>query len=435
MDMPLSNPLLDFAEPGHAGLPPFAAIRPEHVAPALDYILADNRRRREALLAATGEYTWDNLAGPMEDLQERLQRVWGPVAHLNAVVNSEALRAAYNAGVPLIAEYSAEIAQDERLYAAYKTIAARSDYASLSPAQRKIIENTLRDFRLGGAELPPDKKARFKEIQKELSSLSARFSENVLDATQAWELVLTDPAEVAGLPASALAMAKQTAEREGKPGWKFTLEAPSYIAFMSYADRRELRARMYEAFVTRASDQGPSAGRFDNGPIMARIVALRQEAAALLGFENYAQYALQTRMAKTVPQVLDFLHDLAARAKPAAQRDLDALRDYARREHGVERLEAWDLAYYSEKLRQSRYAFSQEELRPYFPETRVLPGMFEVVKRLYGLDIREVRGVQTWHPDVRFYEIRDEAGEVRGRFYVDPTRAPTSAAVLGWTTA
>jgi len=419
MDMPLPNPLLDFAEPGRAGLPPFAAIRPEHIAPALDYILADNRKRRDALLAATRDYSWDNLAGPMEDLQERLQRVWGPVSHLNAVVNSEPLRAAYNAGVPRIAEYSAEIAQDERLYAAYKAIAARADYASLSPAQKKIIENTLRDFRLGGAELPPDRKARFKEIQKELSTLAARYSENVLDATQAWELVLTDSADVAGLPPSALAMARQTAEREGKKGWKFTLEAPSYIAFMTYADRRELRQRMYEAFVTRASDQGPNAGRFDNGELMVRIVKLRKEAAALLDYENYAQYALQTRMAKTVPQVLDFLHDLAAKARPAARRDLEMLKDYARAEHNVERLEAWDLAYYSEKLRQSRYAFSQEELRPYFPETRVVPGMFEVVKRLYGLDIRPVQGVETWHPDVRFYEIRDDAGEVRGRFYVD----------------
>jgi oligopeptidase A len=409
-----TNPLLDAT-----GLPRFAAIRPEHLAPALDYVLAENRSARERLLASNSVYTWDNLAGPMEDLHERLQRAWSPVVHLNAVMNSDALRAAYNAGVPRVADYSTELAQDERLYAAYKAIAGAPDFAALSAAQQKIIHNTLRDFRLAGAELGPRKKERFREIQRELSNLASKFSENVLDATQAWELLLTDAQDIAGLPPSALAMARQAAEREGKTGYKFGLEGPFFIAFMTYADNRELRRRMYEAFVTRASDQGPNPGRFDNSELLVRILKLRREAADLLGFATYAEYALQTRMAKTVPQVLGFLSELAAKARPAAVRDFDELKMYARTEHGLDQLEAWDIAYYSEKLQQHRYAFSQEELRPYFPESRVVPGMFEVVRRLYGLDIRQIGSVEIWHPDVRVYEIRDESGDVRGRFFVD----------------
>jgi oligopeptidase A len=409
-----SNPLLDLS-----GLPHFRAIRPEHVAPALDHVLAECRATRERLLAANSQYTWDNLAGPMEDLHERLQRVWSPVVHLNSVMNNDALRDAYNAGVPRVADYSTELAQDERLYAAYKAIANALDFARLTPAQQKIVQNTVRDFRLAGAELGARRKERFREIQRELSNLGSRFSENVLDATQAWELLLTDPQDVAGLPASALAMAKQAAELEGKTGYKFGLEGPFYIAFMTYAENRELRRRTYEAYVTRASDQGPNAGRWDNTELIVRILKLRREAAALLGFKNYAEYALQTRMAKTVPQVLHFLADLTAKAKPAAVRDFEELQAYARSEHGVARLEAWDVAYYAEKLQAHRYAFSQEELRPYFPENRVVPGMFQVVQRLYGIDIRPIDGVETWHPDVRVYAIHGEAGEVRGRFYVD----------------
>ncbi|MFL6623743.1 MAG: oligopeptidase A [Sulfurifustis sp.] len=415
MDTPNAlNPLLAFS-----GLPRFGAIRPEHVRPALDHILTENRSARERLLANNSSYTWDNLAGPLEDLQERLHRVWSPVSHLNAVVNSELLRAAYNEGVPRVADYSTELAQDERLYGAYKAIAARPDFAALTPAQQRIVKNALRDFRLAGAELPPKAKERFRTIQTELSSLTSKFSENVLDATQGWELVLTDPKDIAGLPESALAMAKQAAEREGKAGYKFGLEGPFYIAFMTYADNRELRRRMYEAYSTRASEHGPNAGRWDNSELIQRILRLRREAAALLGFKNYAEYALQTRMAKSVPQVLQFLSDLAAKAKPAAQRDLEELKAYARSEHGIATLEAWDVAYYSEKLRAHHYAFSEEELRPYFPENRVVAGMFDVVQRLYGIAIREVKNAQTWHPDVRFYEIIDESGEVRGRFYVD----------------
>ena len=426
-----ANPLLDFdvqgstnaASAGRAGaasgLPRFGAIRSEHVGPALDQLLAENREKLERLVASGGPYTWDNFAQPIEDMKERLQRMWSPVSHLHSVMDSEALRAVYNAGQPRIAEYYTALAQDERLYAAYKAIVKSADFARLTQAQKKIIENTVRDFRLAGAELSDADKKRFMEIQKELSTLTSKFSENVLDATQAWELLITDEKDLAGLPDSARAGAKQTAQQENKDGWKFSLEAPSYIAFMTYADHRELRRQMYEAFVTRASECGPSAGKWGNGDLIVRILRLRTEAARLLGFSNYAEYALQTRMAKTVAEVMDFLRHLATRSRPPAQKDLEELRQFAREKFGMVKLEAWDLAYYSEKLRQAKYAYSEEDVRPYFPEDKVVPGMFEVVRRLYGLDIQPVDHTERWHPDVKFYEIRNEQGEVRGRFYLD----------------
>jgi oligopeptidase A len=407
------NPLLDTS-----GLPRFGAIRPEHITPAVDEVLAANRALREQLLTQPA-YTWANFAQPIEDMNERLARVWSPVSHLNSVMNNDTLRQVYNDNMPKLADYHTELAQDERLYAAYKQIAASAAFAALSPAQKKIVENTLRDFRLAGAELPPKEKARFKEIQSELATLANRYSDNVLDATQAWDLHITEEADLTGLPESARAMARQAAREKGLDGWRFTLEAPSYIAFMTYADNRALREKMYGAFVTRASEQGPCAGRWDNGEIMVRLLGLRREAARLLGFTDYAEYALQTRMAKTVPEVMAFLHDLAARAKPAAENDYAELQRFAREQHGVERLEAWDIAYYSEKLQLARYHLSQEDLRPYFPESRVVSGMFGVVERLYDLKITEVAGVETWHPDVRFYEIRDATDGIRGRFYTD----------------
>jgi oligopeptidase A len=408
----MSNPLLDLS-----GLPRFGAIRAEHVTPALDHVLDANRRELERLMTR-GDFSWEGFAQPLEDMRERLARVWSPVSHLHAVMDSEPLRAAYNECLPKLSEYYTELAQDERVYRVYKTLAASAEYATLTPAQRKIIDNTLRDFRLAGAELPPEKKARFKQIQTELATLTSKFSENVLDATQAWELHLTDEADLAGLPESARAMARQAAEQKGKAGWLFNLEFPSYFALMTYGDNRALRRQMYEAYVTRASDQGPHAGRWDNGELMLRILRLRQESARLLDFADYAQYALQTRMAKTVAEVMEFLHELAARAKPAAERDYQELKRFTRAQAGFDP-EAWDLLYYSEKLQQANYRISQEDLRPYFPETKAVPGLFAVVERLYGLKIAPLAGVEVWHPDVRAYEIRDEAGAVRGRFYMD----------------
>jgi oligopeptidase A len=407
------NPLLDFS-----GLPRFRAIRPEHVTAAVDRVIAENREARERLLAQPA-FNWDNFAQPLEDMNERLNRLWSPVSHLNSVMNNEALRQAYNENLPKLSEYYTELTHDERLYAAYKQIAANSGFAAFSAAQKKIVENTLRDFRLGGAELPPVKKARFKEIQKELSALSSTFSENVLDATQAWDLRIVDERDLAGLPDDARALARQSAEGQGIPGWRFTLEQPSFLAVMTHADDRNMRRLMYEAYVTRASDRGPNAGKWDNAALILKILRLRREAAALLGFRNYAEYALQTRMAKKVPEVLAFLHDLAARAKVAARRDFEELTTYTAEKHGVGRLEAWDIAYYGEKLQHAKYHFAQEDVRPYFPATRVVTGMFRVVERLYGIRIDEKPDVETWHPDVRFFEIHDDVGELRGRFYLD----------------
>jgi oligopeptidase A len=408
------NPLLD-----HSGLPRFSKIHPEHVRPALEQVLTENRAARERLLEANATYDWPGFVQPLEDMDERLARMWSPVAHLNAVKNSPALREAYNEGLPRISDYHTEVAQDERVYRAYKKIAAAPTYAGLDPAQRKIIEYALRDFRLSGVELAPAAKQRFREIQQRLALLGSRFTDNVLDATQAWELVITDEAELAGLPESARAMARQLAERDGKPGWKFTLDGPSYLAFMTYADNRALRARMYEAYATRASEQGPHAGRWDNTAIMVEILQLRREAARLLGFATYAEYSLRRKMVKSPERVIEFLCELAARAKPVAERELEELRTFAREQHAQEALEAWDIPYYSEKLRQQLYDFSQEDLRPYFSVDQVLDGMFAVVSRLYGLHIEQKNGVDTWDPDVRFYELRDTQGEVRGRFFLD----------------
>ena len=410
----MSNPLLTMS-----GLPPFAQIKPEHVEPAIDSLLAENRRTVEQLLSGTNNYTWDNLVQPLEDMDDRLSRAWSPVSHMNSVMNSEALRDAYNACLPKLSEYGTEMGQNVGLYEAYKAVKDSSDYDRLDTAQKKVIENALRDFHLSGVDLPNDKKDRFKEIRQQLSQLTTKFEENVLDATQGWTRQVEDEARLAGLPESAQAMAKQAAAQKELNGWLFTLDFPSYFAVMTYADDRDLRSEMHEAFVTRASDQGPNAGKWDNSQVMEDILALRHELAQLLGYNSYAERSLVTKMADTPERVLGFLHDLAKRSKPVADKELHELEEFARIEHGVAKLEPWDIGYYSEKLRQHTYAISQEELKPYFPETSVINGMFGVVKRLYGISIKQVDGTEVWHPDVRFYEIRAEDGTLRGEFYLD----------------
>ncbi|MDZ7661546.1 oligopeptidase A [Thiohalophilus sp.] len=410
----MSNPLLEMP-----ALPAFGQIAPEHVEPAIDALLQQNREQLAQLLAQNEVYSWENLIQPLEEMDDRLDRAWSPVSHMNSVVNSDALREAYNACLSKLSDYATELGQNEQLYAAYKAIADSPQYQQLEAAQKKIIDNALRDFHLCGVDLPLDKKQRYKEIQQRLSSLTTRFEENLLDATHAWHKPITDEAQLAGLPDSARAMARQAAEEKQIEGWVFTLDFPSYYAVMSYADDRQLRSEMHEAYVTRASDQGPNAGQWDNSAVMEEILALRHELAQLLGFTHYAERSLATKMAESPQQVLSFLHDLAQRARPVAEQDLAELSEFAHQQHGLEKLEPWDIAYYSEKLRQHKYAISQEDLKPYFPETRVIPGMFEVVKRLYGIEINEVEGIETWHPDVRFYEIRDADGELRGQFYLD----------------
>ena len=409
-----NNPLLDV----HA-LPEFSKIQPEHIEPAIDHVLAALRARHIELLDANSHYTWDNLVQPLEETDEWLDRVWAPVGHLNSVLNNEVIRNAYNACLPKLSEFGTELGQNAKLYQAFKQINEDLNFADLNHGQRRVIENALRDFRLSGVELSDAKKDRFKNVMLELSNLHSKFEENLLDATQAWTKHITNAEELAGLPDSACSLAKQTAERDNKEGWLFTLEFPSYYPVMCYADNRALRQEMYTSYVTRASDEGPNAGKWDNTLVMEQILALRHESATLLGFPNYAARSLATKMANRTEQVLSFLSDLAARTLPMARQELDEIRAFAREQHGFDALEAWDLAYYSEKLRQHRYSITQEEIKPYFPESRVLQGMFHVVKRLYGLDIRELKNVDVWHSDVRFFQIVEENGRVKGEFYLD----------------
>jgi len=412
--LPTANPLLDFS-----GLPHFRDFNVAHIEPGLDLLLSQNREQLETIVAREGRRDWDNFVQPIEDLGENIGRFWAPVSHINAVMDNPELRTAYEACLPKLSAYYSEIAQDERLYRGYKEVSEHPAFAALDCAQRKIIDNALRDARLGGVELDGPAKQRFKEIEQALSSLTNQFEQNVLDATQGWHLHITDEKQLAGLPATVIEVARSTAEHDGKPGWVFTLDAPSYIPFITYSESPELRREVYEAYVTRSSDKGPNAGRWDNTPLIAEILRLRQEAGTLLDFPHFAAYSLATKMADSVEQVLSFLDDLTSRSKPSAQAELDELREFACKQFGATDAPVWDLPYYSEKLRQSRFAFSEEDLRPYFPAPKVLTGMFEVVHRLFGLRIKPVTGIEVWHPDVQVYEVVDRAGVTRGQFYVD----------------
>jgi oligopeptidase A len=410
----MNNPLLQTS-----ALPLFSQIKPEHVEPAIDQLLAEARSVVEQHLQATSEYTWENLVEPIADAEDRLNKAWSPVSHMNSVVNSDALRDVYNACLPKLSEYSTEMGQNEKLFQAYQFIANSDAYATLDTAQQKIIQNALRDFRLSGIDLSAEKKQRYKEISQELSRLASKYEENLMDATNAWTKLIRDEEDLAGLPESALAIARQTAESHNEEGWMITLQFPSYIAVMTYADNRELRREHYEAFATRASDQGPHAGLYDNTEIMEKTLALRHEKALLLGFNNFAELSLARKMAEKPEDVVDFLEDLADRSWRQARKDLAELRQFAKQHYGIGDLQPWDIAYYSEKMRQHYYQLSQETVKAYFPITRVLPGLFAVVERLYGLNISEVTEFDSWHPDVRFFEIHDQDGQLRGQFYTD----------------
>jgi oligopeptidase A len=405
-----SNPLLDAL---NAPLPPFADIRPEHALPALARVLADNRA---GLAGLTAQETpdWGSLMQPLEAMDEHLGRVWGPVSHLNSVCDSEALRAVYPQGVQQLTEYQAELAQNEALYAAIKRLRQGDAFAALSGEQRTVVEHTLRDFRLGGAELAGADRDRFKTIQMRLSELATTFEQHLLDATRAFSLHLTDEADLAGIPDSIRAAARQRAAQEDKEGWLFTLDAPSYIPFMQYAETRALREKMYRAYATRAS-----SGDLDNTPVLDEILALRREAALLLGFANYGEYSLAPKMAKSPDEVKAFLRELAAKSRGMAEGELAELKAFAAGELNLSDLQAWDVAFASERLRRKTYAISQEELKPYFPEQSVLDGLFALVQRLYGLNVRENRDVPRWHKDVRYFELRDGETEVAA-FYLDP---------------
>ncbi|MDF2178726.1 oligopeptidase A [Aliiglaciecola sp. CAU 1673] len=409
----MTNPL---QQPFH--LPPFSHIRPEHIRPAVEDAIAHCKSQIEALVKQD-HFTWDNLVAPLEEADDALNRLWSPVSHLNSVLSSDALREAHDACLPLLSDYGTYVGQHQGLYQAYKAIKDSEQFQQLSEAQRKVIDNTLRDFTLSGIALPEDKKKRFAEIKSKLSDLSSKFSNNLMDATLGWTKHITDQSLLAGMPESALEAAAQAAKEKELDGWLFTLDIPSYLPVMMYADNRDLREEMYRAYCTRASEQGPNAGKWDNSAVMEEILELRHELAQLLDFDSYAHRSLATKMAENPEQVIGFLDDLAARSRPQAKRDLDDLRDFAAREHGMNELQAWDLAYYSEKLKEARYSISDELLRPYFPQPRVVAGLFEVVKRLYGLNIVERNDVVTWHKDVHFYDIFDKQGELRGSFYLD----------------
>ncbi len=409
------NPLLDFS-----GLPRFAEIRPEHVSPAIDKLLSDNRALISRLVDDHSQPTWQNFIVPMEDANERLSRAWGPVGHLNAVMNSPELREVYNATLPKITQYYAELGQNLKLYNKFKELRNSTVYEGLGAARKKIIENELRDFRLGGAELPDAQKTRYLEIQERLSELSSRFSDNLLDSTNDFLLLIENKDELTGLPEDVLQAAKEAANDKfgssDKPGWLFTLKAPSYMPVMQYASNRSLREQMYRAYGTRASEFGKQ--EWDNTPLMEEIIKLRGEEAALLGFENYGELSLASKMANSPQQVVEFMRELAQRARPYAEKDLAELRTFAKAELGIAELQSWDNSYASEKLREQRYAFSEQEVKQYFPENAVLPGMFKLVETLYGLQIKQA-SAPVWHKDVRFFDIRNDRGQLVGQFYLD----------------
>ncbi len=405
------NPLLDFS-----GLPRFTEVKAEHVTPAIELLLAANRALVEKLSADASASSWAGFVAPLEDANEQLSRAWSQVSHLNSVMNSPELREVYNANLPKITEFYAELSQNLKLYDKFKALKASAEFAQLSAPQKKIVENELRDFRLGGAELAEDQKQRFKAIQEELASAAAKFEENLLDTTNDFAKYVERAEELSGLPADVQQAAQEAATADGKSGWKFTLHGPSYMPVMQYADHRPLREEIYRAYTTRASEFGKP--EWDNTPLIQQILSLRQEAAHLLGFKSYAEVSLATKMAQTPSEVKEFLHALAQRAKPFAEKDVAEVRAFAAEKFGQRELEAWDIGYYSEKLREARYGFSDEEVKQYFPETSVLPGMFKVVETIYGLKIHAALA-QSWHPDVRFFSLTDQAGQLVGQFYLD----------------
>ncbi|AOF52332.1 oligopeptidase A [Rodentibacter caecimuris] len=409
----MTNPLLNIQ-----GLPPFSQIKPEHIQPAVEKLIQDCRDTIEQVLNQP-HFTWENFILPLTEVSDRLGRAWSPVSHLNSVKNSPDLRTAYQACLPLLSEYSTWVGQHKGLYNAYLALKNSPEFATYSIAQKKAIENSLRDFDLSGIALSEEKQKRYGEISARLSELSSQFSNNVLDATMGWEKVIEDETALKGLPESALQAAKQSAQSKGLQGYRFTLEIPSYLPIMTYCENQAIREEMYRAYATRASEQGPNAGKWDNSKIMEEILTLRVELAKLLGFNTYTELSLATKMAENPQQVLDFLDNLAKRAKPQGEKELAELQAYCEKEFGVTKLEPWDITFYSEKQKQHLYAINDEELRPYFPEDRVISGLFELIKRIFNIRVVERFGVDTWHKDVRFFDLIDENDQLRGSFYLD----------------
>lgn len=410
-----TNPLLDFS-----GLPRFDLIRPEHVTPAIDHLIAHAREVVTQLEAPLDTVTWDNFVVPLEEATEQFGRAWGVVNHLNHVMDTPELRAVYNENQPKVTEFFTELGQNEALFAKYKALHASPEFVTLSPARKRIVDNALRDFRLGGAELPEKQKERFAEIQEQQAALSTRFSENVLDATNDFKLLVENEADLAGLPDDAKDAARAAAERDGKTGWQFSLHFPSYFPILQFADKRELREQIYRANATKASEMGvvfSEAEKWDNTNNIAQLLKLRDEEAKLLDFRSFAHVSLEPKMAESPEHVIEFLEDLARRARPYAEKDLEELRAFAKDELGIDDMQAWDVAYASEKLREQRYAFSAQEVKHYFPEHKVVAGLFGVISRLFGVSIAPDQA-PVWHPDVRFYRIERD-GQLIGQFYLD----------------
>lgn len=409
----MDNPLLE-----ESALPAFSRIRPEHVEPAIDALLADGRSLVERLTANDSAASWETFVQPIEEEDDRLARAWSPVSHLNAVMSSDALRAAYNACLPKLSEYATEIGHNETIFRRYEQVLETD---ALDSAQQRMLSNALRDMRLAGVDLDPEAKTRFKELSRDVSRLSAKFEENLLDATNAWHKQITDSKQLEGLPESAMELARHLAEQRGLEGWLLTLDLPSYLPVMKHAHSDALRREVYEAYTTRASDQGPHAGQWDNRPVIEELLALRHEQARLLGFQNFAEMSLAPKMARDTDEVMGFLEQLATRAIPQAHREVDALSAFARENGGPEELNAWDLPYWSERLRQQRYAISDEEIKPYFALDRVLQGLFGIAERLFAVLIQPAPGeAETWQTDVRFYKVRDANGASLASFFLDP---------------
>lgn len=399
-------------------LPRFSQIRPLQVEPMISKILAQNQQQVTELLQQPA-YTWDNLMRPLEDQDEVLSKAWSPISHLHSVMESEDLRQLYRACLPLITEYYTALGQNEKLYAAVQAIADSPAHQQFDAAQRKVIEDEIRDFKLAGVHLPLEKKARFAELEQQLTQRTTQFSENLIDATQGWFLHITDHARLAGLPEQNIKLFAENAEQNKKKGWIITLEYPCYSTAMKFLQDRELRRILYEAYLTRASDQGPRAGKWDNSPVMENILRARHEIAQLVGFKNFAEYSLATKMAKYPDKVLRFLQDLLQKSLPVAEKEMAELKQFALDSDGLTELQAWDVMYYSEKLRQSKFNFTQEELRAYFPAQHVLEGMFALVKKIFGLTLQEEKNIDVWHPQVQFFALYDEQGEFRGGLYTD----------------
>jgi len=406
-----TNPLLDFS-----GLAQFDAIKPEHVTPAVAHLLAKASALVQELEAPMAQVSWTNFVEPLENATEQLGRAWSIVGHLNSVVDTPELRATYNENQPKLVEFWTALGQNLALFEKYKAVQSSPEFAQLSAARQKVIANAVRDFRLSGAELPDDKKERFADIQEKLAALTTRFSENILDATNDYGLFVSDEAQLSGLPEDVRQAARAAAEKDGKPGYKFTLHFPSYFPILQYADNRALREQIYRANATKASELGAKP-EWDNSANMREILQLRHEEAAMLGFANYAELSLVPKMAQSPQEVIQFLEDLGRRAKSYGNSDWDELRAFAKAQLQLDTLEAWDMTYASEKLREQRYAFSEQEVKQYFTEPKVVEGLFQVIQRLFNVSI-QVDSAPVWHPDVKFFRIERD-GKLIGQFYLD----------------